>query len=945
MTAAHPRSGRPWSIFGTAASIGGLCSAIGAAAVLFSGTGQPAPVTAAEPAAAKAESPKTEAARAAADGEPVDFNRDIRPILSNSCYACHGPDAGQRQAGLRLDTSDGAVAELESGNTAVVAGDVAASELISRITSDAPEQRMPPPGHEHPLTKQEIDLLTRWVQQGAPWSDHWAFIAPRRPELPEVDGEASLLNPIDRFIVRKARAAGLQQSPEASKETLIRRVTFDLTGLPPTPAEIDAFLEDTAPGAYGRLVDRLLGTEAYGEQMARHWLDAARYGDTHGLHLDNERSMWLYRDWVIDAFSQNMPFDQFTIEQIAGDLLPEPTESQLIATGFHRNHMLNGEGGRIAEESRVEYVVDRVSTTSTVWLGLTIGCSRCHDHKYDPVSQREFYSLYAFFNQVAETGSVDRRSGTAAPVLELPTAAQSSEIARLTEQIAGLKQQQQQLEQKILSQQAEWERQVRMARAAGGVPKDQKPAPTEDTQKPSASAAGTDEPEAAEPQAAESKTVPSPAESADAQPLLSSVENVPAGVRGAVEVPADSRTKEQQSLIRTHLLVTAPGLAELHEKISQAEKSLNSTKKSVLLTMVMQDRTEPRETFLLKRGQYDQYGEQVEAGVPACLPPLPDKAPVNRLGLARWLTSPDNPLTARVTVNRIWQQFFGQGLVRTPEDFGTQGERPTHPELLDWLAVEFMDPASGGSHRWDVKALTRLIVTSATYRQSSRLTPELADQDPENRLLGRAWRGRLSSFQLRDQALSLAGLLVPQQYGAPVHPYQPPGVWSDLTLGKIVYKQDTGADLYRRSLYTFWRRSVGPTSLFDTSSRQVCVVSQGRTNTPLHALTLLNDTTWVEAARKLAERMLLEGGDDDRSRLRWGFRLASARLPDEAELAVLTRTLNRGRNAVQQDPAEAVKLLAVGESPVNGQLPPGEIAAWSAVATVLLNLDEVLSRE
>ena len=871
--------------------------------------------------------------------EPIDFDRDIRPLLADACFACHGPDAAVRKADLRLDQRESALhSEVSPGP--VTPGKPEQSELIRRVTSADDDLRMPPPDAVRQLSAAEIELLRRWIAEGAPWQQHWSLIPPVRPQRPSVTNRDWPRSPLDEFVLARLEAVGLSPAPAAARETLIRRLSLDLTGLPPTLEEVDAFLSDTEPGAYERLVDRLLASPEYGEHMVAGWLDAARYADTNGYQTDGTRAMWPWRDGVIRALNENMPFDQFTIEQLAGDLLPEATLQQRIASGFNRNHMLNGEGGRIAEESRVEYVVDRVSTTATVWLGLTVGCARCHDHKYDPISQREFYSLYACFNQVAESGSVDRRSSTAAPVLELPTAAQSREIARLTEQITRLKQQQQQLEQEIFRQQAEWERKVRMAPAAGGSQEGKKPAAADDARKPSASAAGTSEPDADE-----SQEEPAPADSTEARPLLSSAENVPAGVRAAVEIPADSRTKEQQFLIRSHLLTTAPGLAELQEKISQAEKSLNSAKKSILLTMVMQDRAEPRKTFVLNRGQYDQPGEPVEFGVPSCLPALPAEAPRNRLGLARWLVDRGNPLTARVTVNRLWQHFFGAGLVRTPEDFGTQGERPTHPLLLDWLAVEFMEPTTDANHRWDMKSLIRTIVTSATYRQSSAVSDQLRQQDPDNRLLSRAWRGRMTSFQLRDQALSLSGLLVHRHYGPPVRPYQPPGVWADLTLGKIVYREDSGASLYRRSLYTFWRRSVGPTSLFDSSSRQVCVVRPGRTNTPLHALTLLNDTTWVEAARKLAERILREGGTSDVDRLTWAFRLVTSRRPQQAELAVLQRTLQRGRQAVQAGGDEALQLLQTGASPADTSLPASETAAWTSVTTVLLNLDEVLSRE
>ncbi|MCH8048438.1 MAG: PSD1 domain-containing protein, partial [Planctomycetes bacterium] len=709
------------------------------------------------------------------------------------------------------------------GHRAIVPGKPLASSLYLRLVSQDEDERMPPPDSGRKLTAEQIELVRLWIEQGAKWEQHWSFVSPKRPATPTVRNKKWVRNPIDAFVLARIEQAGLSPSPEASKETLIRRLTLDLTGLPPTLEEIDAFLADKSPAAYESLVDRLLRSPRFGEHMAATWLDAARYGDTNGYQSDGTRTMWPWRDWVIDALNKNMPFDQFTVEQIAGDLLPGAKPRQILATGFNRNHPLNGEGGRIAEESRVDYVVDRVETTGTVWLGLSIGCGRCHDHKFDPISQREFYGLYAYFNSIDESGGVDR-GGNAKPVMKIAAPQIAARIAELEKKIAGMK------------------------------------------------------------------------------------------VKGA---------KPQ-----------AASLAGL-------QKELDRLKKSIPETMVMGDRKTPRETFVLIRGQYDKpdKSQRVSPGVPASLHPLPADAPKNRLALARWLVDPANPLTARVTVNRTWQQIFGVGLVRTSEEFGSQGERPTHPQLLDYLATELV---SGG---WDVKKLLRLIVSSATYRQSSRTTPELLQNDPTNRLLARSPRYRLSSFAIRDQALALGGLLVERIGGPPVRPYQPADVWSDFSLGKIKYKQDHGESLYRRSLYTFWRRSVGPTIFFDVTDRQVCSVRPSRTNTPLHSLTLLNDITHVEAARKFAERVMSEGDKQPQTRLNRAFRMATARRPTAEEAKILLAALDRLTQQFRADAEAAKKLLAVGESPASDKLDAVELAAFAGVMNMLLNLDEVITRE
>ncbi len=773
--------------------------------------------------------------RSSVGGGP-DYDRDVRPILADHCFTCHGFDANKRQAGLRLDTAEGALAALATGHRAIVPGSPERSELIRRVAAGT----MPPGGKEKSLKPAQISTLRRWVAAGAHYARHWAFVPPRRPTLPTVRDVGWPRNPIDRFVLARLEREGLKPSPEADGPTLIRRVSLDLTGLPPTPEEVDAFLADRTPGAYERLVDRLLASPRFGERMAWDWLDAARYADTNGYQGDRTRTMWPWRDWVVRAFNADLPYDRFTVEQLAGDLLPEPTLDQRIATGFNRNHMLNGEGGRIPEESRIDYVVDRVDTTSTVWLGLSMGCARCHDHKYDPFTQRDYYRLFAYFNNVPESGAVDR-GGMANPVLLLPTPEQSSKIAGLMLRIGSL-------EAEI-----------------GKAPQDRRP--------------------------------------------------------------------------------------ELQTRLDQARKELRSTEDGITALMVMQELAAPRETRVLVRGAYDRPAERVAAGTPASLPTNSEAGPTNRLGLARWMVDPANPLTARVAVNRNWQMLFGHGIVKTQEDFGVQGERPSHPELLDWLAVTFAAPVAGAEPGlgWSVKGLLRLILTSATYRQVSRTTPAMLERDPENRLLGRAPRFRLSSAAIRDQALLASGLLVERLGGPPVKTYQPPGVWEDATFGQIRFEQDRGEALYRRSLYTFWRRIVAPTGFFDIASRQACTVRQARTNTPLHALLLLNDVTYAEAARVMAERVLRRFPDSPTQRsqdaqIEYAFRLAVGRRPTAGERPVLRSALERMRKAFATDPKRAEELTSAGEAPRASGLDPAGHAAMTALCSLILNLDETITR-
>jgi hypothetical protein len=798
------------------------------------------------PAVVAAQPPKT-----------VEFNRDIRPILSDNCFTCHGPAKSARKMDLRLDTKDGAL-------TVIAPGKLKDSLLWQRITSIDAHEQMPPAKTGKKLSEQQIDLVKRWIEQGAPWQEHWAFITPKRPEVPTVKNGKWMRNPIDAFVLARIEKEGMTPSPEADPRTLIRRVTLDLTGLPPTLQAIDEFVVAwESAGAkreqvWGNLVDRLLDSPRYGERMVLEWLDAARYSDTNGYQTDGTRAMWPWRDWVIDALNKNMPFDQFTIEQIAGDMLPNPTVPQKIATGFHRNHMLNGEGGRIAEESRVDYVVDRVDTTGAVWLGLTIACGRCHDHKYDPISQKEYYQLYAYWNSIAEVGGVDSRAGTGKPILELPNEEQKGKIAKLDTSVKEQQKKFDALEKTFLDELKE-----------------------------------------------KAKKLP------------------------------DRKSLEFGKLLAAH--PQGKELQQMRTALDAEAKKLDDARKSVLITMIMEERKDPRETFILERGIYNKYGAKVTAGIPKTLPPLPKDTPNNRLGLAKWLVSKDNPLTARVTVNRIWQQYFGIGLVKTSEDFGVQGEMPSHPELLDWLAVEFMQ-------KWDMKALHRIIVRSSTYRQSSKVTPAAVERDPDNRLLAHSPRLRLSPFQLRDQALALSGLLVDKLGGPPVRPYQPPGLWEDFSFNQINYTQDKGDKLYRRSLYTFWRRSIGPPNMFDTPNRQVCTVRQARTNTPLHALILMNDVTFVEAARVWAERLMKAEKTRD-ARLALAFRQATARAPSATEQKVLLAGYQRVFTQYRADPKAAEKLVSMGEWPRDKTLDVAEHAALAAMANMILNLDEVITKE
>jgi Protein of unknown function (DUF1549)/Protein of unknown function (DUF1553)/Planctomycete cytochrome C len=822
--------------------------------------------------------------------EPIDFNRDIRPILSENCLYCHGQDAGKRQADLRLDVSEKA---FESG--AFVPGKSMESELIARIRSTDPEMQMPPPKSNRKVSEDQLKLLERWIDEGAKYSNHWAYNPPVRPTPPAVKQAEWIRTPIDRFVLAKLESVGLSPSPEADKATLIKRLHADLVGLPPTVDQVDAFIADTDPLAYEKLVEKLLNSEHYGERMALGWLDAARYADSNGFQQDGDTWQWIWRDWVVKAFNENMPFDQFTIWQLAGDLLPNATSEQKIASGFNRNHLLNGEGGAIPEEQRFNNLFDRIDTTSTTWLGLTMACAQCHDHKYDPITQEDYYSLMDAFNRVPETGTpqyMSKRIRVGAPFLELPTQENKQKFAEYEARLATLDKQ---VGTIFDSAYEGW----RLGVAADG-------------------------------------------ESSDAKEL-------PEAVVALLKKPEAERTDEEKKKLDNDLRKHFDDKVRksIHDKfpvISEAtavRNQLNDYRGDQLPRVMIMSDEKPRETFVLARGEYLKPTDKVTFNTPKFLPPLAPDAPRNRLGLAQWLTSPEHPLTARVQINRMWQNLFGLGIVKTTEDFGVQSEYPIHLDLLDWLAVEFR--ASG----WDMKSIQRLILNSATYRQASRLTPTLKTRDIENRLFARASRFRMPSMILRDWSLAAAQLLDRRLAGAPVYPYQPDAIWESLAITKerdFTYPDSTGSDLYRRSLYTFWRRTVGPANMFDASNRQTCRVRASLTSTPLHALTTLNDPTWVEAARVLAEHAMQQSSDVN-AQLAFAFRQLLVRPPTERDLGHLQNALKKQLSFYSQDAAAAQAFIETGKSARDKSLDAGQHAAMSAVCLTLMNLDEAMTRE
>ncbi len=1184
----------------------------------------------------------------------IEFNRDIRPILSDTCFKCHGPDDKERKARLRFDRKEDALKPAKSGDLAIVPGDVQKSALIARITSKDPDELMPPAKSGKKLSAAQIDLLTRWIAQGAQWQEHWAFSKPERPAVPVVSrsvisesvisgrkGNAkrtgslntdSLItvpsNPIDAFVLAKLEREKLAPSPAADKPTLARRAALDLTGLPPTPQEVDAFLADESPEAYGKLVDRLLESPRYGEHQARYWLDAARYADSHGYHIDSERSMWKWREWVVDAFNRNMPYDQFTVEQLAGDLLPEPTVEQKIASGFVRCNMSSGEGGAIVEEYQAKYTFDRVETSSTIWLGLTLTCARCHTHKYDPIQHREYYGLYAFFNNLNES-VMDGNRPNPDPFMKLPAAEQTRRRGELKElssagqtnldlprpeldraEVAWTKQWNEKLsegwttlapasvkstggaqfktldDQSVLAEGPNPDSDVHevtvklaadsiaalrlealpddslpnkgSARAedgafrlsefeaeivapakpdADGKAVEAKPKKLKFTQSAADSAVAerdiakaldgkaetgwqpdtSNDPHVAlfaletpmkvakgaelrvrlRYEASKSKraigrfrlaaaendelvrllnppkfdpwrvvgpfktenlrqgftnsfapeteidlakkypgvreeikwdektafedgknnllvtdlhgvhgayylyrVIKAPAarklelsvraddalklwvngllvvERAEEKPgdglmrvsvdlkkgenkfllkvvtvqgaahftfnhELNDAESVPADI-ATILATAKKPSGAQQTKVRNYFRRShSPEFKKVFDDVAKWREEDEAIEKAIPTTMVAKEMDKPRDTFMLVRGEYDKKGDKVGPGVPSILPPLPKDAPTNRLGLAQWLVDPAHPLTARVTVNRFWQQYFGVGLVKTTEDFGVQGEHPSHPELLDWLATEFIRTG------WDVKKLQKLIVTSATYRQSARVTPQLLARDPENRLLARGPRFRADAEVVRDTALAVSGLLIEQRGGKSVKPYEPPGLWEAVSFNNSQkYVPDTGEGQYRRSLYTYWKRQSPPPNmlLFDAPSREYCSVRRSRSNTPLQALALLNDPQFVEASRAFAQRIMLEGGKDAASRVAYAFRLATARKPGADETKVLVGVFNQQLDGFRKNKTAAEKLLAVGAFKADAKLDASELAAWTTIASMILNLDETVTK-
>ena len=1041
-----------------------------------------------------------------ARADDVQFDRHVRPIFAKNCFHCHGPDEDVRETDLRLDREAGLRADL-GGYRAVVPHSTAESELFRRITSDDTDQRMPPPDSEYKLSAEEIAVIGRWIERGAIWKQHWSFTPPTRPALPEVEQLGWCRNPIDRFVLARLEAVGFVPSPRADPRMLIRRLTFDLTGLPPTVGEVHDFLSDTSPNAYERLVNRLLNSPHYGEHVARFWLDTARYGDTHGLHFDNYREMWPYRDWVIHAFNSNIPYDQFLVDQLAGDLLPEASLEQQIASGFNRCHVTTNEGGSIAEEVYVRNVIDRVSTVGTALMGLTLGCAVCHDHKFDPITQQDFYQLFAFFNNL-DGPEMDGNTKHPAPVVRVPTPEQAQKLLALREQIARLQQQSEQRVAANVGTAQSWAEEQRRANIRGAVAladvadglvehyRFDKGSGREVRNTAGADETGSlrgmitwidgmsgtaikllndgfadlgDTGDLREENAFSFGAwvnVPAPATGAviarvdvkdmekgyqlsvvdghvvaqligrwpgyaikvttqeaviqpgswqhlfityDGRRLASGLVVYVDGCRQAVHVSCDSLhregsidtkkplqigrsdreppfaglavddlriynrrlrddevralcllpqaarimvtspaswTTEQQRLLREFSAISSD---PVYQDLAQQRDALLEQYKEQLVqvatTPVFRERRKPRPAFLLVRGQYDQHGKKVSRETPSILLAMDDSLPRDRLGLAKWLTGDQHPLTSRVAVNRFWQQLFGSGLVETAEDFGVQGSPPSHPELFDWLACEFPDTG------WDVKALIKTIVMSATYQQSSWLTPELAGRDPRNRLLARGSRYRLDAEMLRDQALAVSGLLVRQVGGPSVKPPQPDGLWRAVGLYEsdtVQFEQDHGTDkVHRRSLYTFWKRTSPPPQMgiFDAPSRESCTVRRERTNTPLQALLLMNDPQYMEAARHFAERILHAKASSPKQRIRWAFEQATLRLPAEPEVEELLAAYHDLLANYSADQVAAKAVIDVGEFPPDDQLTPTELATWTMVASLLLNLDEVITKE
>ena len=1026
------------------------------------------------------------------------FNRDIRPILAEYCYHCHGPDPGSRKEGIRFDREEGFFAPREDAGPTVVKGQPDKSPLFERITASDPDDIMPPPKEHKTLKPAEVAILKKWIEQGAEWQPHWAFLAPVKAAVPAIAA-----HPVDAFIRERLTSAGLQPSPQADKRTLARRVFLDLTGLPPTPEVVEAFVKNAAPDAYEKLVDSLLASPRYGEHRARYWLDAARYGDTHGLHIDNYREIWPYRDWVINAFNRNQRFDDFTVEQIGGDLLPNPTREQLVATGFHRCNITTAEGGTIPEENLANYAKDRVETTSWVWLGLTSNCAVCHDHKFDPIAQKDFYAMTAFFRNTTQDHT-DRNVRDTAPILVLPQGEDAKRFDEIPTEIGGTNAKLAERKNALTTDFEKWQAtataeaienatytksllaQIPLNEGTGNSAKgfvggkpqafslppnlvwkpDGRSGPAaqvadgssidlgelgdfEKDQAFSASAwffrpgasnapggiltrmdkagayrgwdifyAGNEiavhivntwpgdalkvstTDEAGKPDQWRHVTVTYDG-SGKAKGVMIYVngrlrklrvenDKLKGGIRtkvplmvgrrsnggevftGAVqdvrlyssvlsakqvlaisELPdlrvilakaADKRTPEEKQRLLTFFAAGDPQSNELQTKVATLETERTEIQKRSPVTHVQMEKAGSQPMArLLNRGQYDQPKEELKPGVITALHPMPEGAPSNRLGLAQWLVAKENPLTARVTVNRFWQELFGTGLVKSADDFGIMSDPPSHPALLDWLAVDFRD---GG---WDVKRLMRLLVTSETYKQSAVVTKEMIERDPDNRLLARGPRFRMDAEMLRDYALAAGGLLSPKIGGPSVRPYQPPGVWEAVAMPGSdtgAYKRDTGESLYRRGLYTFWKRSAPPASLevFNAPSRESCTVRRERTNTPLQALVTLNDPQFVEAARNLAQAALKATPNDANATLDFIVRRVLCRPLRPAEIPVLEASRAALFTHYSQLPEDVTSLLTFGESKPDPAIPPPQLAAWTMVASQLLNLDETLNK-
>ena len=998
--------------------------------------------------------------------DPLEYNRDVRPILSENCFRCHGPDSASRKADLRLDRREVAV---EAG--VIVPGDPAGSELIARINSTDKHEVMPPRSSHKSLTAAQKEILSRWIAAGAEYQPHWSLIAPKRPEPPAVKDGAWPRTPIDRFVLAKLEAHGLRPAPEADRRTLARRLSLDLIGLPPAPAEVDAFVADPAPDAYEKLVDTLLASPRWGEHRGRSWLDAARYADTHGIHFDNYREMWSYRDWVINAFNRNMPFDRFTVEQLAGDLLPNRTVEQQIASGFNRCNITTNEGGAIDEEYLVLYARDRTETVSQVWLGLTTGCAVCHDHKFDPISQREFYELAAFFNNTTQR-AMDGNVKDTPPTVFLPAPADRGRWEALPGELATARQQAETRKKEAHPDFDRWLAAVDPATfGTTSVPtadlrlhelRGPRDDSTASTPGPEFAAAGDFEKDQAFSYGAWVK-LPKPGQSGAIAARMDDqhdfrgwdlwVENNRIGTHIISKWPADAlkvvaNTPELKPGVWTHVFVTYDGSAkqegvkvyvdgkpqptgiqannltgtirttvplkvgqrhtssrlegtavndlyiygralsaaeveqiagnsrvatlvakpaaqrseaevnelyewwlstldgptrELRSRLTALEREQADLKVRGTVAHVMQERTEPPMAYLLFRGEYDKRRDPVKPATPAALPPMTPELPRDRLGFAQWLLRPEHPLTARVTVNRFWQELFGVGLVRTAGDFGVSGELPSNPELLDWMAVEFRE--SG----WDVKRFFRLLVLSAAYRQSAAVTPEKLEKDPANRLVSRGPRYRMDAEMVRDYALASSNLLSARVGGPSVRPYQPDGVWEAVAMpGSDTrdYRRDTGEALYRRSMYTLWKRAAPPASMdiFNAPNRETCTVRRERTNTPLQALVTLNDPQFVEAARHLAHVALKEGGAATETRVELMAKRLLARPLRPEETRIVGASLDELLSHYRAHPEDAAKLLAVGESKADPALDAPTLAAWTMLANELMNLDEVLNK-